>query len=186
MFNFAYLGLWAGPWLRDVAGMGGPARAGVLFLYTFAMIAGSMLTGSAASRAHSAGLPRFLIPIVSLTGLVLLQIGLMLQPSQHVVVLVLWLAMALFGAGGATGYIEVSQMFPPEQTGRVSTAVNTLSLGGAFLIQAAIGWILDLWPRTASGGWDADGYSWALALTATLQALAALVMATAPRFSNRR
>lgn len=186
MFNFAYLGLWAGPWLRDVAGMDGPARAGVLFLYTFAMIAGSMLTGSAASRAHAAGLPRFLIPIVSLTGLVLLQIGLMLQPSQHVVVLVLWLAMALFGAGGATGYIEVSQMFPPEQTGRVSTAVNTLSLGGAFLIQAAIGWILDLWPRTASGGWDPDGYSWALALTATLQALAALVMATAPRFSNRR
>ena len=99
--------------------------------------------------------------------------------------LVLWLAMALFGAGGATGYIEVCQMFPPEQTGRVSTAVNMLSLGGAFLVQAAIGWILDLWPRTVSGGWDPDGYSWALALTATLQALAAIVMATAPRFRNR-
>src|SRR6478736_1185165 len=56
MFNFAYLGLWAGPWLRDVAGMDGPARAGVLFLYTFAMVAGSMLTGSAASRASAAGL----------------------------------------------------------------------------------------------------------------------------------
>lgn len=181
MFNFAYLGLWAGPWLRDVAGMDGPARAGVLFLYTFAMIAGSMLTGSAASRAHAAGLPRFLIPIVSLAGLVLLQVGLMLQPSQHAVVLLLWLGMAMFGAAGAVGYVVMSQMFPPEQTGRVSTAVNTLSLGGAFLVQAAIGWILDLWPRTASGGWDPDGYSWALALTATLQALAALVMATAPR-----
>jgi predicted MFS family arabinose efflux permease len=186
MFNFAYLGLWAGPWLRDVAGMDGPARAGVLFLYTFAMIAGSMLIGSAASRAHAAGLSRFLVPIVSLTGLVLLQVGLILQPSQHAVVLVLWLAMALFGAGGATGYIEVCQMFPPEQTGRVSTAVNMMSLGGAFLVQAAIGWILDLWPRTASGGWDPDGYSWALALTATLQALAALVMAMAPRTSSRR
>ncbi|HEY2872430.1 MAG TPA: MFS transporter [Reyranella sp.] len=185
MFNFAYLGLWAGPWLRDVAGMDGPTRAGVLFLYTFAMIAGSMLIGSTASRAHAAGLPRFLIPVVSLTGLVLLQVGLMLQPSHHATVLVLWLAMALFGAGGATGYIEVCQLFPPEQTGRVSTAVNTLSLGGAFLIQAAIGWILDLWPRTASGGWDPDGYSWALALTATLQALAALVMATAPRRGHR-
>ncbi len=186
MFNFAYLGLWAGPWLRDVAGMDGPTRAGVLFLYTFAMIAGSMLIGSAASRAHAAGLPRFLVPIVSLTGLVLLQVGLILQPSQHAVVLALWLAMALFGAGGATGYIEVCQMFPPDQTGRVSTAVNMMSLGGAFLVQAAIGWILDLWPRTASGGWDPDGYSWALALTAALQALAAIVMATAPRTSGRR
>ena len=181
MFNFAYLGLWAGPWLRDVAGMDGPARAGVLFLYTFAMIAGSVLTGSAASRASVAGLPRFLVPIVSLSGLVLLQAGLMLQPSQPVVVLVLWLAIAVFGAAGAVGYIEVCQMFPPDQTGRVSTAVNTLTLGGAFLVQAVIGWILDLWPRTASGGWDPDGYSWALGLTAALQALSALAMATAPR-----
>jgi MFS family permease len=181
MFNFAYLGLWAGPWLRDVAGMDGPTRAGVLFLYTFAMIAGSMLSGSAASRAHAAGLPRFLIPIVSLAGLVLLQVGLMLQPSQHAVVLGLWLGIAVFGAAGAVGYVVMAQMFPPEQTGRVSTAVNMLTLAGAFLIQAAIGWILDLWPRTASGGWDPDGYSWALALTAALQAIAALVMATAPR-----
>jgi predicted MFS family arabinose efflux permease len=181
MFNFAYMGLWAGPWLRDVAGMDGPTRAGVLFLYTFAMMAGSMLTGSAASRATAAGLPPFLVPIVSLAGLVLLQAGLILQPSQPLVVTGLWLAMAVFSAVGAVGYVAICQMYPREQTGRVSTAVNTLALGFAFLIQAAIGGILDLWPRTASGGWDPDGYSWALALTAALQALAALVLATAPR-----
>jgi predicted MFS family arabinose efflux permease len=181
IFNFAYMGLWAGPWLRDVAGMDGPARAGVLMLYTFAMIAGSMLTGSAASRLSRANLPPFLVPIVSLVGLVLLQAGLMLQPTQYSIVLTLWLAIAVFGAAGAVGYVAVAQMFPPEQTGRVSTAVNTLSLGWAFLVQAAIGWILDLWPRTASGGWDPDGYSWALGLTVALQSLAALAMATAPR-----
>jgi MFS family permease len=186
MFNFAYLGLWAGPWLRDVAGMDGPARAGVLLLYTFAMVAGSVLTGSAASRANAAGLPSFLVPIVCLAGLVLLQAGLMLQPSQPSVVLVLWLAIAVFGTAGPVGYVAMCQMFPPEQTGRVSTAVNTLTLGGAFLVQTAIGWILDLWPRTASDGWDPDGYSWALALTGAFQALAALVMATAQRRGHSR
>ncbi len=180
-FNFVYLGLWAGPWLRDVAGMDGPGRAGVLFLYTFAMVAGSLLAGGAASRASAAGLPPFLVPVVSLVGLVLLQGGLMLQPSQPSVVLALWLGIAVCGAAGPAGYIAVCQMFPPEQTGRVSTAVNTLTLGCAFLVQAAIGWILDLWPRTVSGGWEPDAYSWALALTAALQALAALVMATARR-----
>jgi predicted MFS family arabinose efflux permease len=186
MFNFAYLGLWAGPWLRDVAGMDGPARAGVLFLFTFAMVAGSMLTGSAASRANAAGLPAFVVPIVCLVGMVLLQAGLMLQPSQPSVVLVLWLAIAVFGAAGPVGYVVMCQMFPPEQTGRVSTAVNTLTLGFAFLVQAAIGWILDLWPRTASDGWDPDAYSWALALTVVLQAFAALVMATAQRHGHGR
>ena len=97
------------------------------------------------------------------------------------VVLVLWLAIAVFGAAGATGFVVLCQMFPAEQTGRVSTAANTLTLGFAFLVQAAIGWILDHWPRTALDGWDPDGYSWALALTAAFQALAALVMATAHR-----
>ena len=181
MFNFVYLGLWAGPWLRDVAGMDGTARAGVLFFFTFAMVVGSVLTGSAASRASAVGLPPFVVPIVCLAGLVLLQVGLMLQPSQPAVVLGLWLAIAVFGASGPAGYVAVCQMFPPEQTGRVSTAVNTLTLGLAFVVQAAIGAILDLWPRTPSDGWNADGYSWALALTAALQALAALVMATTQR-----
>jgi MFS family permease len=161
--------------------MDGPARAGVLFLYTFAMVVGSMLTGSAASRANRAGLPPFLVPIVCLASLVLLQAGLMLQPSQPSIVIVLWLAIAVSSAAGPVGYVAVCQMFPPEQTGRVSTAANTLTLGFAFLVQAAIGWILDLWPRTPSGGWDPDGYTWALALTVTLQALAALAMATASR-----
>lgn len=181
MFNFVYLGLWAGPWLRDVAGMDGPARAGVLLLYTFAMVAGSVLAGSAASRASAAGRPPFLVPTVSLIGLVLLQVGLILQPSQPSAVLVLWLAIAVFGAAGPAGYVAVCQMFPPGQTGRVSTAVNTLTLGFAFLVQATIGWILDLWPRTASDGWNPDGYSWALVLTAALQTLAALALVTARR-----
>jgi hypothetical protein len=140
-----------------------------------------VLAGSATSRASAAGLPLFLVPIVSLAGMVLLQAALMLQPSHYSVVLVLWLAIAVFGSAGASGFVVMCQMFPPEQTGRVSTAVNTVTLGFAFLVQAAIGWILDLWPRTASDGWDPDGYSWALALTVVLQGLAALVMATAQR-----
>ena len=180
-FNFVYLGLWAGPWLRDVAGLDGPARAWILLLYTFAMIAGSLLTGSAASRAQAVGLPSVLVPVVALVVVVVVQLGLMLQPRQPAIVLSLFLVMAIFSAAGSVGYVVVNQMFPPEQTGRVSTAVNTVALGGAFVIQAAIGGILDLWPRTAAGGWDPDGYSWALGLTAALQAAAAFVMATGLR-----
>jgi hypothetical protein len=38
-----------------------------------------------------------------------------------------------------------------------------------FLLQNAIGWVLDLWPRTATGGWDPAAYAWALGLTLALQ-----------------
>ena len=37
------------------------------------------------------------------------------------------------------------------------------------VLQAAIGWVLDFWPRTGSGGWDPRGYSAALAFSLLLQ-----------------
>jgi hypothetical protein len=86
-------------------------------------------------------------------------------------VTLLWVLFAFCGAGGPSGYIAVGQMYPVEQTGRVSTAINALTLAGAFLLQSAIGAILDLWPRVAGGGWDARGYSAALALSVAVQLL---------------
>jgi sugar phosphate permease len=174
VLNFAYLGLWAGPWLRDVPGYDGPARAQTLFYYTLAMLAGSFAMGQAASFAKARGHSAFLVPALCTAGLVAVQAGLLLQPQGALAVAALWIAFAFFGASGPAAYIALGQLFPPEQTGRVSTAANALVLGGAFALQAAIGWILDLWPRTAAGGWDPRGYSWALGLSIALHVLAAL------------
>jgi hypothetical protein len=60
-----------------------------------------------------------------------------------------------------------------ELTGRVATAVNAVMLATVFVLQSLIGRILDLWPRTADGGWDRRGYGWAIGLSLTLQLLAA-------------
>ena len=173
ILNFAYLGLWAGPWLRDVAGFDGPVRAQVLMAYTIAMLAGSLVLGHATSRAQARGWPSLMVPMLCMGLLMLSQVGLMWRPSHPAAVVALWLAFAFFGAAGPSGYIAVGQMFPPEQTGRVSTAINTLVLGGAFALQAAIGAILDLWPRAASGGWNPEGYSAALIVSVAMQALCA-------------
>jgi predicted MFS family arabinose efflux permease len=179
VLNFTYLGLWAGPWLRDVAGYDGQARANTLLLYTLSLMAGAVVIGAASSRARAHGRPAVLVPLACITGQIAAQIGLALQPAGLVAVTLLWILFAFCAAGAAPGYVAVGQMFPAEQTGRVATAVNTLTLAGAFLLQAAIGWILDLWPRTATGGWDPAGYSAALALSVAVQAvLAAQVLRT--------
>ena len=177
ILNFAYLGLWAGPWLRDVAGYDGTARANTLLLYTLSMMAGVVAIGAASSRAQARGYPAILVPALCIAGLLAAQIGLALQPAGAATVTVLWVLFGFFAAGGASGYVAVGQMFPPEQMGRVSTAINTLTLAGAFLLQSAIGWILDLWPRTAAGGWDPRGYSAALVLTVAAQLLIAARLA---------
>jgi predicted MFS family arabinose efflux permease len=173
VLNFTYLGLWAGPWLRDVAGYDGPARANTLLLYTLSLMAGALVIGMASSRAQARGLPAALVPLACIAGQLAAQIGLALQPASPAAVTILWVVFAFCASGAAPGYVAVGQMFPAEQMGRVATAVNTLTLGGAFLLQAAVGWILDLWPRTASGGWDPAGYSAALALSIAVQAVLA-------------
>lgn len=172
VLNFTYLGLWAGPWLRDVAGYDGTTRAHTLLLYTLGMMAGALVIGQVSSRAQARGYPAILVPSLCIAGLVAAQLGLILRPTDTATVTVLWMLFAFFGAGGPAGYVAVGQMFPADQMGRVSTAINTLTLGGAFLLQAAIGWILDLWPRTPSDGWDPRGYSVALALSVTLHLFA--------------
>jgi MFS family permease len=177
ILNFTYLGLWAGPWLRDVAGYDGAARAQTLLLYTLSMLAGSYMIGQLSSRLQASGYPAILVPALCIAGLLAAQIGLALQPKGAATVTILWVAFAFFASGGATGYVAVGQMFPPEQMGRVSTATNTLTLGGAFLLQSAIGWILDLWPRTAAGGWDPKGYSAALILSVAVQLIVAVRLA---------
>ncbi len=173
ILNFTYLGLWIGPWLRDVAGYDAPARANILLLYTLAMMLGGLVVGWAASRAQARGWPSILVPALCTGGLLIAQLGLMLQPGSVTAVTALWLLFAFCGTGGPAGYIAVGQMYPIEQTARVATAVNTLTLAGAFLLQWAIGAILDLWPRNASGGWDAKGYTAALALSVVVQLLVA-------------
>jgi MFS family permease len=173
VLNFTYLGLWAGPWLRDVAGYDGQARANTLLLYTLTMMAGALSIGAASSRAQARGHSAALVPLACSAGQLAAQIGLALQPTGPAAVTILWLLFAFCAAGAAPGYVVVGQMFPAEQMGRVATAVNTLTLGGAFLLQAAIGWILDLWPRTPTGGWDPAGYSAALALSVAVQAVLA-------------
>jgi MFS family permease len=172
LMNFTYLGLWAGPWLRDVAGYEGPARANTLLLYTLGQMAGVTLIGAATSRMQARGRPTIGVLLWCHAGLLAAQVALALQPGGAAVPAA-WVLFAFCVAGSTPGYVIVGQMFPREQMGRVSTAANTLTLVGAFFLQTVIGALLDLWPRTADGGWDPRGYSVALALSIGIQIIVA-------------
>jgi hypothetical protein len=98
--------------------------------------------------------------------------GLLIAQPQGVATLsLLWFGFACVGSAGPISYSVLAQRFPPELTGRVATLLNFSMLCTVFLLQTVIGLILDQWPRTASGGWDPAGYSWALFLTVSLQGL---------------
>lgn len=173
--NFVYQGLWAGPWLRDVAGLGDAARAIVLFAYAGGMAAGSLLTGQAASFFQARGQSPMLVPCIGMGVQLTIQAVLIAAPPSGMAALCLvWFAFAVSGSSGPSGYAAVGQRFAPEYAGRVATAINGSMLVLVFLLQYGIGAIIDLWPQTQAGGWDAAGYQWAMGLTLLLQAMTIL------------
>lgn len=175
--NFAYGGLWVGPWLRDVGGFADAPRATLLLVYMSGMMAGSFCAGQIATFLNQRGHDQMLASWIAMGGLFLCQIALMWHPFTHTAWFgLVWFLFAFLSAAGPTGYSAIAGRFPPELAGRVGTALNGAMLAFVFVLQNAIGWILDLWPRTATEGWSPAGYFWAMAMTLALQVAVTLWM----------
>jgi hypothetical protein len=179
--NFTFQGLWAGPWLRDVAGLEDGPRAVALLIYALGLVTGSLVTGQAASFAQARGFSPMFVPYLGIGGVLLAQAALVAAPGGFWLTAGIWFVFSFCGSVGVAGYAAMGQGFPPELQGRVATAINFAMLVLVFAFQTGIGAILDVWPRTASGGWDPAGYAVALSATFLLQALAAGWIVVAPR-----
>jgi len=171
----ATVGLWSGPWLRDVAGLERAAAAEHLFWIAAAMIAGFLSWGLIAER-----LLRFFdvrpmtIAAIGMSGFMVVQALIVVEfPLSHpALTSMVWMAFGFFGTAGIVPYAALSQAFPAHLAGRVNTALNLLVFVMAFVAQWAIGAVIDLWPQTADGGYAAQGYQVAFAVMLALQVLA--------------
>jgi predicted MFS family arabinose efflux permease len=164
----AIQGLWAGPWLRDVAGLERSTMASYLLLIAAAMVAGYLSVGTLA-----VWLSRFNIrPLAVAAGGMLL---FMLTQLAIVVVwtstiLPLWMLFGFFGTSGIVTYAALSQQFPPWLAGRVNTALNLLVFIAAFIGQWSIGAIIGHWSQ--EDGYAPPGYQVAFGMVLVLQVVA--------------
>ncbi|WP_439580321.1 MFS transporter [Elioraea sp.] len=166
--NFTWQGLWAGPWLRDVAGLDAIARAQVLLVYALGLTVGSFFSGSVQAALVRRGAHPLALIVGCTVALLVLHVLLIMRVLADVPWL--WFLWPFFASPGPVGYTLVSARFPAHMTGRVSTTMNGLMLVLVFISQHGIGLILDLWPRTEAGGWDPRGYDAAIAVSAAIQA----------------
>jgi len=153
--NMAIQGLWAGPWLTDVAGLGRAEVATNLFALAVATMCGFPFWGAAAARLAARGVAPMSV-FTFATGLflcvqTLLVLGVTARP------LLLWTAFGFFGTSGSLAFTVLSRSFPPGMTGRANTALNLLVFLAAFATQWLFGAIVNQWPA-AGGGYLAEGY----------------------------
>ena len=162
-------GLWAGPWLRDVAGLDRTAVAGTLLLLAAAMVIGFVVLGTAAERLSRRGIPTMTVAAIGMGVFMGVLLLIVFQFEQWSVLL--WMLFGFFGTAGILPYAALSQSFPLHLSGRVNTALNLLVFVVAFAAQWGIGAIIGQWPTTAAGGYAPSGYQVAFSITLVLQLL---------------
>lgn len=169
---FALMGLWAGPWLRDVAGLDRIGVANHLLAITVGMIAGYLTLGAIAERLSHWGIRPVMVSAVGMLLFALIQVALCFEPVS--IALPLWIAFGYLGSSGLLPYAVLSQHFGPKLTARANTGINFLVFVAAFIAQFGIGAIIGLWPETADGGYAPVAYQAAFGTVAALQILALL------------
>jgi predicted MFS family arabinose efflux permease len=165
-------GLWAGPWLRDVAGYDRQQTAGTLFLVAVAMVSGFILMGTAAERLSRRGIAPMVVAAAGMAVFMVILLLIILEIESAA--MVLWGLFGFFGTSGILPYAVLSQSFPPQLSGRVNTAINLLVFVTAFLAQWGIGAVIELWPASAGGGYAPAGYRAAFGAMLAAQGLMCL------------
>jgi len=175
-------GLWAGPWLRDVAGFERPLVAQALLLIAVAMVAGFFLFGIAAERLGRRGISPITVAASGMLAFMLVQ--LMLVCGWTPLPRLLWVLFGFFGTASILPYAALSQNVPPELTGRANTGLNLLVFVAAFAAQWGIGAIVSLWPSGIAGRYASAGFRAGFGLMLAMQILAWLWFLVASRRST--
>jgi MFS family permease len=164
--------LWAGPWLRDIAGYDRAEVANGLLVIAVAMMVGFIFAGGIAERLGRLGIKPVAVAMVAMNTSIVLQAVIVLE--LPVPPLVIWSAFALFGTSGILVYAGLSQTFPKHLAGRVNTSINLLVFVASFLFQWGVGVVIGLWPATESGGYRPEAYQAAFGAVLAVQVIAML------------
>lgn len=165
-FNMAVQGLWAGPWLVDVAGLGRQAVAFHLLALGIATMCGFLFWGQLAARLARRGIAPMTVLIIASAFYMAVQLLLVAGASD--LALLIWIGWGFFGTSGSLAFAILSQRFPVNMTGRATTALNLLVFLTAFASQWAFGVIVNHWPL-AAGGYQPEGYAVAFGAFFALQ-----------------
>ena len=161
--------LWAGPRIRDIAGMDRDAVAQVLGLSAMGFLVGTLMTGYIADWLGRKGVGLLTTMIGFVLAFMAVQLVILLEPVAMTPLV--WFAFGMFGQAGILAYPWLAQYFGTHLAGRSNGCLNTLVFGIAFISQYVIGAIINLWPVTAAGGYEPVAYQVSFGLFLVLQVL---------------
>lgn len=165
----AVQGLWAGPWLRDVAALDRAGAAACLSISAVAMIAGFIVLGFVTENLARKGIPVLYTAVTGMTVFIgvlgAMAVGAPVPPQ------VMMGLFGFFGTAGILSYTALTLSFAARLSGRVTTSINLLVFLGGFVLQWAMGAVINQWDPPLPGQYDPAGYRAAFLMVLGLQAL---------------
>jgi predicted MFS family arabinose efflux permease len=145
----AYQTLWAGPWMRDVAGLNPQEAARHLFWMAVAFLVGSLSMGVLADRLQKRGIG----PMQTLLGLLLVHTvaQILIVFAQPELAYVGWLVFAAIGQSAILSFSWFANQVGPGLAGRANATINFSMFVMAFAAQYVVGVIISLYPPTTIG-----------------------------------
>ncbi|MFN0304067.1 MAG: MFS transporter [Burkholderiales bacterium] len=177
----ANFGLWLVPWLMDTNGLDRASAAQWLFWMALAATLGSILYGTGADQLAKRGLPRGALYKSGTTLAVIAYFALLVDSPWRLALLILY----AFGAIAPTlAYSQLTRRFPPEMSGRVTTAVNMTMFACVFMAQWGAGLVIRMFPAL-DGRYPAAAYTAAFGALGIFQLLALAWLLCLPEESAR-
>jgi len=172
--GMALLGLWGGPYLADVHGLGPLARGNLLFAIALAGPLGLLVIGPLDRILNSR--KKVALIFASSMALAFALLALFADASLWLLgPLMIWVMFA------QAYYVAVQSqcrsIFPDAMVGRATTSLNMAAVGGVALMQLSTGAIIAAFPPDAGGGAIASltGYRWVFAAIAVAIAVAVVL-----------
>ncbi|RJS94625.1 MFS transporter [Salinisphaera sp. Q1T1-3] len=156
----AYQGLWGGVWLRQVSDLDSTAAANVLFAFALAIVVGQIvlsgLTGWLVKRG--ARLEWMMAGITG--GFIATQCFIAFFPRAMPTAS--WTSLGLLTAGPILAYAWLTTELPHAWAGRVVSLINLCATLAGFLLQYAVGGLIDLFSIVS--GSEPNAQRWAFGL----------------------
>ena len=162
--------LWAGPWWRDMGALEPADVAQRLLAMAAAFFVGIIGTGAIVDRANRHGISTLDVMLVFLTCFFTAQALVI----THVVALPAWLAFGMLGQVAVLAFPWLAGYFGAHLSGRANSSMNLMIFVTAFVAQWSMGAIIDLFPRTATGGFPPEAYAAAFGTFLALEILGLL------------
>ena len=152
----ALIGLWTGPWFRDIAGFNEAEVASSLLLIAVSMIFGYVVIGYIAYYFSKRGINSMTVALIGMTAFILTQIILAFHPVYFA--RSAWMLFGFFSTSSILTYAALSQRFSPQYAGRANTALNFMVFVVGFFTQWGIGAVIDAFPSDSAGSYASEGY----------------------------